>query len=439
MSTFWSKYTSVKTDAEKWWLDAQTEYPKITLSELAEGIYVSKINLERWFTEGEKPRTSDMEKVNEFLKFHKIDAGAWWEKVKDENPEIRLTDFAKGTDFSYSKICKWVSGDEKMSISDMGKITRFLETGITYKGYKRMSNNDFSELLYELLVEFSDEITQQELADKIGVTQKTINEYQNSKTTPSVAVEMQYKILCVFYGMCFTDNGECLATHRKTMLQLAKQGLNGIIFDEDENDMDLFSSCIHTSEIKETEIFMQYSYPVQCILLAHFKAFFYDYDNVADKIACINQFRRLSAEQQNVFIVRLKESISNETYQRCNDLAIGECEGELWRDFFFDMITEYRDMIKMLRDNPNIMTQAKKQRKSEKQIARNRTQFQRKFSVVIEETERFTCGNYDSNITFQAVNFKLTLSYIEWYVWMLINLSEQNEKDIFDMLLELTK
>lgn len=376
MSTFWSKYTSKKIDAEEWWLD--------------------------------------------ILKKH---------------PEISLTDYAKGMGVSYSKIYRWVSGDEKMRISEMGKITRFLETGITYKGYKRMSNNDFSELLYGLLVEFSDEITQQELADKVGVTQKTINEYQNSKTTPSVAVEMQYKILCVFFGMCFTDNGECLAAHRNTMLKLAERGLNGAILDE--NDMDLFSSFVHTATIKETEIFMQYSYPVQCVLLAHFKAFFYDYDTVADKIACINQFRKLSAEQQNTFIVRLKESISNKTYQRCNDLAIGECEDELWRDFFFDMITEYRDMIKMLRDNPNIMTQAKKQKKSEKQFERNRTQFQRKFSVVIEETERFTCGNYDSDITFQAVNFKLTLSYIEWYVWMLINLSERNEKDIFDMLLEL--
>ena len=75
-------------------------------------------------------------------------------------------------------------------------------------------------------------------------------------------------------------------------------------------------------------------------------------------------------------------------------------------------------------------------RKSEKQIKKNLIQFEKKNSCIAEKANRFTYGNYDINITFTAIDFKLTLSYVEWYVWMLLTLAQKSKQEIFDMFLE---
>lgn len=138
-------------------------------------------------------------------------------------------------------------------------------------------------------------------------------------------------------------------------------------------------------------------------------------------MACINKFRELSKESQNDFIIKLEKSIPDEVLKKINDVFIVKSAEELEINPYFAEINQYRNMIEMLRKEPHCISYAMEDgKKSDNMLARNIIKFEKMFSCIREDAGSYTCGNYDSNVTLNTIDLKLTFSYIEWYVWLLL-------------------
>ncbi|MBQ9948600.1 MAG: helix-turn-helix transcriptional regulator [Oscillospiraceae bacterium] len=344
-----------------------------------------------------REQMNERRKYGEWLSYHLSELG------------ISCDELGTAIGLNERTVRRYANGETTPSPDSRAAIEEHIRLLSEYNGYKHIPSDIFAMLLESLLKEFKGVITQAQLAEHIGKRQKNISMYTCCAEKPDTKI--QYDILRAFYRLC-RPGGGISSAHFGTAAYLER-----LLYEED-------ADCFYGDDEPElgeqgsreaVEYIMSMPMRMQSFLLDNFGAF---YDST---LAAETDFRTEFSFKHLSYGIELfrqlseldKETVTAEL-ERYSALRYPETN-EDWA--FFRHITSYRnviyaDMDKMRSDNEMLSG------KNERIVVRHRIESLLNFSIAGDE--EFV----------REVNFKLTMSSREWYVWMLFLIYDHRGQDL---------
>lgn len=332
--------------------------------------------------------------------------------------ELHITqeELAQVIDRKQKTVSRYVNGETLPDPAMREKIEAYLDSKSVYQGYRHMPANHFAKLLSSLLAEFKGEITQAQLAERIGKHQKNISLYtcmDGEKPDP----QTQQAILQVFYELSLSKSGKYISgPHFGTAVRLdyLLHGDNGKFAELNLDEEITYGEESHNELV---DYLLTLPKDLLDFVLEHF-SLFYD-----DSLELLTDYTfRFSYLSDGIRLFR-------RLTDRMEDTVLEELEAKSFLGFpgnhseldFYNLITEYRLAVS---------TDFTKLSKGEcyPVDAPDRNLLIRK----IEETclHRYNFLLTSPSEMVEEIKFKLTMSPFEWYVTMLFMIYQHNGQDL---------
>lgn len=313
------------------------------------------------------------------------------------------------------------------------KIDSFFRGQNRHLNYTRIPSSVFAGIVYDYLQRFKSYITEQQLAEKVGLKgqsdiSKIISDNENQRK--AVTTEKQYKILEIFYKLCDLEYGinphfYVEHTFLKQLLYMEDYEFEEKMFENDNpeyyDDLDCVSdSCI--PYILELPIILQ------SFIYENFEAYFEEtMSNVepyvtdiaatfSERCEWLKTFREMDKEEQQTLIASLEQNTTvNYPLVNHEEKCFFECISAMRR--IITSSVPFTSYDKLVHSKPT------RNAKAEEKYVKKLTH------------KIYTRGLYDSSI--DELKFKLSFTEYEWYFWMilLINAHNGNLQKLDDMII----
>ncbi len=342
------------------------------------------------------------------------------------------------------------------------RIESYLKRKSCYECYRHIPSGKFAEMTKRYLEHFKNEITQQELAEKVGMSgQSEISKIVNHKK--NLTSEEQYTILLEFLKLCYKP-GKSIFSSAKNIHLCDRKIADEIIrlIREPHNRDEFIEYYMAEYDIDEQpdtnimdiaiEKIMDYSVEKQDMILENHLAFFDSaqiiYDDDGEFLSArdlVDSFRIFLSPKKKVRFIRGLEILAHK-----KQLFSYHNNTDHW--VLFEMVTHYRNMIKNAYercikdpeiDPPDsfgepmcVFTTRKRPSKIVGTENENDAYEQRVREFVNIFMDLLHFNEYEGNeielwktdpyvvsgvsAIINEIEFKMDMSPLEWYVWMLI-------------------
>lgn len=339
-------------------------------------------------------------------------------KLSEMMDELHISQskLGKAIGKSQKTVSRYVLGETLPDEETQIAIAEFIQGESVYDDFQHIPSESFAKLLEALLQEFRGEITQAQLAQRIGRYQKDISFYTYNAVKPDT--KTQRDIIKVFYELCKAGH-EISSRHFGTAVHLEY-----LLYGEDGN----MTYLLDTADLKYGDKagcggFIRYmlSLPVKLLdfIINHFEAFYDEGLEICSDFTFrfqdlsygIKLFRQLSKKQQ----AEIVEELEKDTF-----LGYPKHAGE-WN--FYKLMTTYRHVI---------ATDMQKLQQDKRRIADGKER-----EDYIQQLE-CCMGRYNFRFSsdkemIEEVRFKLTQTQYEWYVTLLFLVYWFKGKDFFQL------
>ncbi|MBO4981049.1 MAG: helix-turn-helix transcriptional regulator [Lachnospiraceae bacterium] len=333
-------------------------------------------------------------------------------KLSEELDElcIRQSELGRGVGRSQKTISRYVLGETLPDEETQKAISEFIGERSVYENFHHIPSGEFARLLQFLLDEFKGEITQKQLAKKIGKYQKDISFYISN--TIKADTRTQRDIIKVFYDLC-KIGCDMSATHFGTAVNLRY-----LLYGEEEDTAYLLDTLgVQFGEQAVCSQFVQYYLTLpgtlQRFILEHFDAF---YDQNLESILetdfqylsyGIELFRQLSEKKKKIIVDEL---------ERDAFMGFPASPRERW---FYKLLTSYRNVIAF------DLSEWMQERCYPIMDIKERQ------NVIRRIESRIGMGVTEDRDIIREVKFKLRMTQYEWYLWSLFLIYQFQGKDLF--------